>query len=64
MTIPIALQLYTVRDVLAQDFEGTIRKVADMGYVGVETANLFGGSPASVSIRGRTSAPMARAARW
>ena len=49
MTIPIALQLYTVRDLLAQDFEGTIRKVADMGYVGVETANLFGSSPASAA---------------
>jgi len=49
MTIPIALQLYTVRDLLAQDFEGTIRKVADMGLVGVETANMFGGSPASAA---------------
>jgi sugar phosphate isomerase/epimerase len=34
---------------LAQDYEGTIRKVAAMGYVGVETANLFGGSPASAA---------------
>ena len=49
MTIPIALQLYTVRDWLAQDYEGTIRKVADMGYVGVETANMFGDSPASAA---------------
>jgi sugar phosphate isomerase/epimerase len=49
MTLPIALQLFTVRDLLAQDFEGTIRRVADMGYVGVETANLFGESPASAA---------------
>ena len=49
MAPPIALQLYTVRDLLAQDFEGIIRKVADMGYVGVETANLFGDSPASAA---------------
>ena len=49
MTTPIALQLYTVRDLLAQDFEGTLRKVADMGYVGVETANMFGDSPASAA---------------
>jgi sugar phosphate isomerase/epimerase len=49
MTIPVALQLYTLREQLAQDFEGTIRKVADMGYLGVETANLFGGSPASAA---------------
>ena len=49
MTTPIALQLYTIRDLLAQDYEGNIRRVADMGYVGVETANLFGGSPASAA---------------
>ena len=49
MTTPIALQLYTVRDQMAQDFEGTIRKVADIGYVGVETANLFGDSPTSAA---------------
>lgn len=49
MTTPISLQLYTVRDLLAQDFEGTVRKVADLGYVGVETANLFGNSPASAA---------------
>jgi sugar phosphate isomerase/epimerase len=49
MTTPIALQLYTIRDQLAQDFEGTIRKVSDMGYIGVETANMFGGSPVSAA---------------
>ena len=49
MTTPIALQLYTLRDLLAQDFEGTVRKVADMGYIGVETADMFGGSPASAA---------------
>jgi sugar phosphate isomerase/epimerase len=49
MTTPIALQLYTVRDLLAQDFEGTIRKVAEMGYLGVETANVFGASPGSAA---------------
>jgi sugar phosphate isomerase/epimerase len=49
MTTPIALQLYTLRDLLAQDYEGTVRKVAEMGYVGVETANMFGGSPAAAA---------------
>jgi len=34
----IGLQLYTLRDVTAQDFEGTLRKVAAMGYEGVEFA--------------------------
>ena len=49
MTTPIALQLYTLRDRLTEDFEGTIRSVADMGYIGVETANMFGDSPASAA---------------
>jgi sugar phosphate isomerase/epimerase len=49
MTTPIALQLYTLRERLAQDFEGTIRTVADIGYIGVETANMFGGSPAAAA---------------
>lgn len=38
MSIPVALQLYTVRDEAAKDFVGTVRKVAKMGYNGVEFA--------------------------
>lgn len=38
MALPVALQLYTVREELAKDFEGTIQKVAEMGYQGVEPA--------------------------
>lgn len=38
MPAPIALQLYTVRDALDQDFEGVLQRVAAIGYVGVETA--------------------------
>jgi sugar phosphate isomerase/epimerase len=36
VTIPIALQLYTVREALAEDFAGVMEKIADIGYVGVE----------------------------
>ncbi len=39
---PIALQLYSLREALAEDFEGIVRQVADMGYVGVEP---YGGMP-------------------
>lgn len=39
--MPIALQLYSVRDEMAADFEGTLRKVKSMGYDGVEFAGLF-----------------------
>lgn len=42
MSAPIALQLYTLRESLAKDFAGGIKKVAEMGYVGVETAGFPG----------------------
>lgn len=45
---PVALQLFSVRDDLAADFEGTIKKVAAMGYDGVEFAGLCGIGPESV----------------
>jgi sugar phosphate isomerase/epimerase len=38
MSAPIAIQLYTVRDALAEDFAGVVRRIADMGYAGVEPA--------------------------
>lgn len=38
MTAPIGLQLYSVRENLGVDFVGTMKKVASMGYTGVETA--------------------------
>jgi len=46
MTAPIALQLYSVRDVMAREgFEKVVRQVADMGYVGVEPAGFPGTTP-------------------
>jgi sugar phosphate isomerase/epimerase len=36
MAIPVALQLYSVREESAKDFAGTLAKVAEMGYAGVE----------------------------
>jgi sugar phosphate isomerase/epimerase len=45
MAFPIALQLYSVRDDLEKDFEGTIRKVKALGYDGVEFAGLYGYKP-------------------
>lgn len=46
---PIALQLYTVREEAAKDFPSTLRKVADIGYKGVETAGLHGCDPKEVA---------------
>lgn len=45
---PVALQLYSVRDDMAEDFEGTLKKVKEMGYDGVEFAGLFGKSASEV----------------
>ena len=46
MTPPIALQLYTVRDVIAKkDYESVVRQVAQIGYAGVETAGFPGTTP-------------------
>ena len=35
---PISIQLYSVREETAQDMLGTLKKIADMGYAGVEPA--------------------------
>jgi sugar phosphate isomerase/epimerase len=37
-TIPISVQLYTVRDLTAKDFAGTVKQVAQIGYRHVEMA--------------------------
>ena len=39
--IPVALQLYSVREDMKADFRGTLEKVKEMGYDGVEFAGLF-----------------------
>jgi sugar phosphate isomerase/epimerase len=44
--IPVALQLYSVRDQLKADFTGTVSAVAKMGYAGVELAG-YGGMTAT-----------------
>ncbi len=43
--IPIALQLYSVRNEMEQDVPGTLRRVAEMGYDGVEFAGFFDYDP-------------------
>ena len=37
----LGLQLYSVRGEMAKDFEGTIKKVAEIGYKYVEFAGYF-----------------------
>lgn len=48
MSLPIALQLYSVRDELGKDFAGTLQKVKSLGYEGVEFAGLYGHNPEEI----------------
>src|ERR1700722_13295420 len=41
MKMPIGLQLYTVRDLLPKDFDGTLAKVRSAGYTVVEPAGYY-----------------------
>lgn len=47
MSIDIALQLYSIRDQLKDDFAGTIQRIFNIGYRNVETAGFFGVSPST-----------------
>ena len=46
--LPVGLQLYTVRDDMAKDFKGTLQKVKELGYDGVELAGLYDQTPEQV----------------
>lgn len=47
--LPIALQMYTVRDECAKDFLGTLERVAQIGYQGVEFAGMYDTPAADVA---------------
>ncbi|MBS1705464.1 MAG: sugar phosphate isomerase/epimerase [Armatimonadetes bacterium] len=46
--IPIAVQLYSVRDHMEKDVPGTLKRVAELGYAGVEFAGYFNYSAADL----------------
>jgi sugar phosphate isomerase/epimerase len=46
--LPLGLQLYSVRDLLPKDYEGTLRQLSAIGYREVEAAGFFGRSAADV----------------
>jgi sugar phosphate isomerase/epimerase len=49
-SIPVGIQLYSVRETCQEDFEGTLKALADMGYEGVEFAGNYGDmSPADLA---------------
>ena len=47
-SLPIAVQMYSVRDDVAADLYTTLKKIKEMGYDGVEFAGLYGNSPATI----------------
>jgi sugar phosphate isomerase/epimerase len=49
MTKPVALQLYAVRDAAAKDLFAVLKRIAQMGYAGVEIGGLQGKTPADVA---------------
>ncbi|HUZ03946.1 MAG TPA: sugar phosphate isomerase/epimerase [Acidobacteriaceae bacterium] len=46
--LPLGLQLYSVREQLQQDYAGTLKQIAALGYREVEAAGFFHYSPAQV----------------
>jgi sugar phosphate isomerase/epimerase len=45
MSLPVALQLYSLREAASKDYAATVRKVAEFGYDGVESAGFPGTTP-------------------
>jgi len=46
--LPIGLQLYSVREQLPKDFDGTLKQIGGLGYREVEAAGFFGHSAGDV----------------
>ncbi|MGM9642906.1 MAG: sugar phosphate isomerase/epimerase family protein [Eubacteriales bacterium] len=49
MSIPVAIQVYSVRDEAAADLRATLAQIKEMGYDGVEFAGLYGYAPEQVA---------------
>ena len=45
MLKPISVQLYSIRETAAKDFPAALKRIADIGFYGVEFAGLHGQSP-------------------
>ena len=49
MALPVAIQVYSVRDDAAKDLRATLKKIREMGYDGVEFAGLYGNAPEDIA---------------
>lgn len=50
MALPVAVQLYSVRDDVAANMKEALKKVKEIGYDGVEFAGLFGNDPEDIKV--------------
>jgi len=48
MALPVAVQLYSIRDSVEADMKAALIKVKEIGYAGVEFAGLFGNNPTDI----------------
>ena len=48
MAKPVAVQVYSVREDASRDLRGTLKKIKEMGYAGVEFAGLYGYEPEEI----------------
>ena len=48
MALPIAVQVYSVRDAANADLYSTLKQIKEMGYDGIEFAGLYGNKPADI----------------
>lgn len=49
LDVPLGLELYSVRDLLPKDYEGTLKQVAALGYKEVEAAGFYNHTPSQVN---------------
>ena len=49
MALPVAVQVYSVRDSAQNDLRGTLEKIKEIGYDGVEFAGLYGNAPEDIA---------------
>ena len=48
MALPVAVQIFSVRDAAKEDLRGTLVKIKEMGYDGVEFAGLYDNAPEQI----------------